>query len=191
MSAGDPARQQAERMRSVARNVRAQLAAELATLAARVGATMRMRAPKFRTTLANSVREKKESDLAWLVAPNTEYAVYREKGTRPGRGLPRFFDPAAADIVAWLEGRIGDSARKADPKWRPGRLGSKRRTAAELELRDRYEALSRYVYLHGTKATPFVAPTAEEFRQVVPNALVAAVRRGVSLAAGAGKAGAA
>jgi len=178
------AHQVARRRLGVAVAIRQELVAESKSLAEQVAAVMRREAPKFRSTTANSVRVDRESQLSFFIGPHTDYAKWRNAGRKPGKGLPRFFDPAAAAIVAWLQSRIGaiGSAGPSNPKWQTARKGSKRRTAAELELRDRYMAFSRHVRLHGLKADPFVARTAAQFRQAVPNALVAAVQRGIQRA---------
>jgi len=141
-------------------------------LAERIAASMRLASPKFRSLLANSVRFDEVSVFEWLIAPHTESAPWVEKGRPPGKGLPRFFDPAAAQIVAWLEAhpRGGGTFRRP-------RKGTKAAVRHELELRDRYMALSRYVRAHGIKASPFVADTAAQYRDIVPRDLAAAVQR--------------
>ena len=163
-------------------HVQAEVRGQMASIAQRIAATMRRRAPKFRTTLANSIRHEEQAAFDWLVRPHTDYADEVERGRKPGKHLPRFFDPASASIVAWLESRISNHARRLNPKFRPGKLGSARRTAAELELRDRYMALSWHVKHHGLKAHPYVKPTADEWRPLVAPELALAVHRGVKLA---------
>lgn len=145
---------------------------ELRTLAERIAASMRLASPKFRSLLANSVRFQEVSVFEWLIKPHADYAPWVEKGRKPGKGLPRFFDPAASAIVAWLEAhpRGGGTFRRP-------RKNSKARVRHELELRDRYQALSWYVRHHGVKAQPFVADTAAQYRDIVPQALNVAVQR--------------
>lgn len=150
-------------------------------LAERLAAEMRRRAPKgVRSTLANSVRVQRMGPYEFLVKPDVAYAVNVEKGRKPGKGLPRFFDPAAASAVAWLQGMLGAAARAANPKYRRGRLGSRRRTAEEQDLRDRYFMWSRSVKARGIKAQPFVKPTADALRAEVQAGLVAAVQAGLA-----------
>lgn len=173
------ARDISQRWRGAARLVMANQAEALAWLAPRVAVTMREEAPKFRTTLTNSIRATQEGPLSWMVRPNVAHAVWVHQGRKPGKGLPRFFDPAAGAAQAWLEGQLGASARAANPKWRKPRKGSARRTAYELELRDRYMAWSRHVKLHGIRPNPFVQRTAQQWKGLVPATLRAAVRRGL------------
>jgi hypothetical protein len=154
--------------------------AELRRLAAQIAADMRQRAPKHRSTLTNSIRAAEEAPTTWTVRPNVEYARWVEAGRKPGKGLPRFFDPAAAQIVAWLDARLEGARAAGNPKYRRGRLGSARRSAAELELRDRYMALSRAVRARGIKPAPFVAPTADAWRTQVPKRLQEAVQRALA-----------
>ena len=175
----------ARRLARVADRVRAELLRAVPLEAQRIAAAMRLNAPKgVRTTLANSIGAVQEdaSGLSWLVYSPLDYATWVSRGRKPGKGLPRFFDPASASIVAWLEGNPS-AAGPAGPvnlRQRRGRLGSRRRTAAELELRDRYMALSRAVKLHGLKANPYVALTAAQEGPRTRSALVDAVRRGAA-----------
>lgn len=167
----------AKRWRGAAAALNGELAQSLAWLAPRVTVTMREEAPKFRSTLTNSIEGRRENALSYFIAPSTAYAVYVHKGRRPGKGLPRFYDPASASLQAWLEETMARSARAQNPKWRKAKVGSKRRTAYEQELRDRYMALSRHVKAHGIKPNPFVTRTAEQWRSLAPATLRAAVRR--------------
>jgi hypothetical protein len=180
----------AVKLNAAGRNMASEVQGELRSLASRIAADMRQRAPKHRSTLANSVREQQEGPWAWTVRPNVDYAANVEKGRKPGKGLPRFFDTTAAQIVGWLDARLEGARLAANPKYRRGRVGSARRTAAELELRDRYMALSRHVKLYGIKPHPYVKPTADAWREPAAQALAAAVRRGVQQA-GLGQGGAA
>lgn len=176
----------AAHLRRVQQAVRAELQRALAELAQRTAARMRQEAPKALSTLANSVAATPDdpAGLAWLVRPAADYAAWVNRGRQPGRGLPRYFDPAAASAVAWLEARIGDTARALAPRWRPGRIGSATRTQAELALRDRYIAWSRHVRRHGIAPNPYLARTRDAMARPVADGLAAAVRRGLQAAAG-------
>ena len=177
------AHQVAQRYASAAVAIRQELGIELHGLAAEIAARMKVAAPKFRTTLTNSITADKRSELEWFVGPHVEYDLWVEKGRKPGKGLPPFFSPAAASAVAWLQGQLGATglAGPVNPAWRKLKVGSKRRNQAELELRDRYTAWSRSVKLRGIKPSPFVKPTADAFRALVPTRLMAAVQRGARL----------
>lgn len=129
--------------------------------------TMRQEAPKFLTTLTQSINVEKPTPMSRLIAPGTDYAQAVHEGTKPGKGLPRFFDPAAGDIVMWLESKVRGAAKRP-------RRNSKRFTAAELELRDRYEGLSLHVRRYGTKPNRFVERTVVEAASGVVAALKAA-----------------
>ena len=173
------AAQVAKRYRGTAAALRGELSTTLDWLAPRVAATMRQEAPKFVSTLTNSITVVREDALSRLVKPTVAYAYNVEKGRKPGKGLPRFYDPAAANAQKWLESKLNGALRAASPKYRPGKIGSKRRTAFEQELRDRYMAWSRHVKLKGIKPNPFVQRTADQWRQLAPAALRAALRRGL------------
>lgn len=141
--------------------------ADLAQLAAR---TMRDKAPKWRTQLANSIHVSTPAPNTWEIRPGVAYGLYREKGQPKGKGLPRFFDPAAKPIVDWL-------ASKAFAGLSRVRRGTARFSARELELRDRYMGLSRHVKFKGLKPQPFVQPTHEEMARLVPQRMAAAAQR--------------
>lgn len=142
-----------------------------------VARALRAKAPKFQSILTNSIHVEARGRFEAIVLPGVPYGLYREKGTRPGRGLPRFTDPAAGDIIRWLES-------KAFAGQRVPRRNSMKAVRRNLELRDRYQGLSWHVRHFGTKAEPFVEPTAREMAQPVAAALRAAAMRGVEKAGG-------
>lgn len=162
----------AARFRAMGPNARAAALREFSVWVQKVVRTMRSKAPKFQSELTNSVHAESRGELEALVAPGVSYSLARETGTRPG-GLPRFNDPAAAPILAWLQS-------KAFAGQRSPRRGSAAFTARELELRDRYQGLAWHVRRHGTQATPYVRPTAEEvagpFALAMAQAITGALR---------------
>ncbi len=169
----------AERLRRARAAVQAELAGELSLQAQRTEAAMKRNAPKYLSTLTNSIRAEKKSDTEWLVRPTVDYAKWVVHGRKPGKGLPRFFDPKSGAIVAWLEAKLQDARRAVQPRYRRAARGSARFTAEELELRDRYWMLSRAVKARGIKPNDFVKRTADQVKGTVPVALAAAVRRGL------------
>lgn len=177
MSVSTNAADVAARLRRADAAMRAALAGRLDELAHRAAADLRRAAPKFRSTLANSVLAKQEAELVWFVGPTVEYAAAVEGGRKPGKGLPYWGTPQAASAMAWLRSQASDAARMANPKWRAPRSGSARQVVEERALRARYIAWSRAVRRKGIKAQPFVAPVAEQYRAVAPQALAVAVQR--------------
>jgi hypothetical protein len=168
----------AVRLRAFARAIQPELRRERAGLAQLVAARMRLKAPKgARSTLVNSIRAEEVDADTHLVKPHAAHAYNVEKGRKPGKGLPRFFDPSAAGAVAWLAMHLRRGRIKANPKYRAARLGSRRRGQEEMELRDAYMAWSRAVKFRGIKAQPFVKPTADEMQAPVVQGLIAAVQR--------------
>lgn len=112
----------------------------------------RRAAPKAFSTLTQSIRVAKDAKFSRLIAPDVNYARYVEEGTKPGKMPPR------QALEPWLKFRAGISGR---------------------ELRNRSFLLARYIQRHGTKAHPFVAPTAEKMRGRVLALLREGVDRGV------------
>jgi hypothetical protein len=159
------------------------IADEVARLAQMAARRMRELAPKGHSSnLVNSIISRQVGAMAWEVRPSVAHAPYVEDGVKPGgKGLPRFFDPAAKSIVDWLQ-------RTAFPGKHKNRLGSKALQSAELELRDRYQGLAWHIRHKGVKAQPFVAPTAREMEPIVLRRLDLAVRRVLAARPDAGSA---
>lgn len=146
------------------------VAGELARLAQETARTMKRLAPKWRSTLTNSIAANKTGDMAWEIGAHVAYAPYVEDGIKPGgKGLPRFFDPAAKSIVDWLESKAYGGQRKP-------RMASRAMQSRETELRDRYEGLAWHIRHRGTRAQPFVKPAFDELRANAPERVAAAVR---------------
>ena len=143
---------------------------ELARLAQEAVNFMRMQAPKWRSTLTNSIRADKVSDHEWSIGPGVDYGRAVEEGRGPGKGLPRWGDPAAADIVAWLTTKVFAGRRRA-------KRTSMKAVNENLELRDRYQGLAWHVRHKGIKAHPFAAPTLDMMERAFPARLELAARR--------------
>lgn len=171
------------RMQRVPPDMERALTAELDALAQIAARYMRNAVPKWRSQLVNSVHVA-EGPAERRIGPATEYAEAVDQGVKPGgKGLPRFHDPAAADIIAWLKSKAfaGRSAQ---------RKGSMAAVRANLELRDRYEGLAWHIRHKGVKAQPYMEPT---LRFIEPKVLprLQAAAEGVMKAAGTGAGGAA
>lgn len=146
------------------------MADELARLAQETVNFMRRAAPKWRSTLTDSIRADKVSAYEWDIGPGVAYAPAVEEGRAPGKGLPRWNDPAAADIVAWLSTKVFAGRRRA-------RSTSMKAVHESLELRDRYQGLAWHVRHKGIKAHPFAAPTLNMMERTFPARLELAARR--------------
>lgn len=145
-------------MRAQGAGLEQALGAELAVLAQQAAVLMKNRAPKFESTLANSIRPEKTGEFEWSIGANVDYDRAVEDGRKPGKGLPRWSDPEAADIKAWLTSKA--FAGRSRSRSKSGALKERD------ELRDRYQGLSWHVRHFGTKAHPFVAPVAEQMRRI-------------------------
>jgi hypothetical protein len=166
----------ASRYEARSRGIIQAVLAELEVQAQLVARALRAKVAKFRSTTALSIHVEDTGDFEKTIAPGTAYAWYIEHGVKPGgKGLPRFFDPASADIVAWLQTKLRAGGRS------PAR-GSKAFQSAELALRNRYEGLAWHIRHYGVKAQPFIEPTAQELAAPV----AAALRAALLGAAGAG-----
>lgn len=146
---------------------------ELERVAQGAARAMRRLAPTWRSAsaLVQSIRVDRPSASEREIRPGVRYAEAVERGVRPGgKGLPRFFDPASADVVAWLRTRAFAGARTP-------RRGSRALQAMNLSLRDRYEGLAWHIRHKGTRAHPFVAPVAAQMEQEFPARIALACRR--------------
>lgn len=148
-----------------------EMVSELDVLAQIAARRMRDRAAKWRSFLADSVGVSSPEPMVREIRPGVAYAEAVEEGVKPGKkGLPRYFDPASKGIVDWLQAKAFAGAGRV-------RKDTKRFTARELELRDRYEGLAWSVRHKGIRAQPFVEPTAREMADLMPRRLDLAGRR--------------
>lgn len=179
MSGPVDTRSLAIRLQAMGPAVEREVASELDLMAQLMLRRMRQLAPKDLSTLTNSLGVASPEPLVREVGTTgVAHGWYQEHGVKPGgKGLPRFFDPAANDIKAWLERRafpgVVGGKRRAKP-----RVGTAAMQARGLELRDRYEGLAWHIRHHGVKARPFVRPAFEQMAGQVPVRIQAAVERG-------------
>jgi hypothetical protein len=153
---------------------------ELAVVAQLAVRSMRRLVAKSSSELVNSIKADKVDDSTWDIGPHTAYARYVEDGVKPGgKGLPRFFDPAAKSVVDWLQ-------RTAFKGQHKGGMATRALQSQETELRDRYEGLAWHVRHFGVKAQPFVEPTAREMEPVMLKRLDLAARRVLAARGGSG-----
>jgi hypothetical protein len=109
----------------------------LSRAAMEVAREAKLAAPKSFSTLENSIRSEKDGLLAYVVAPGVNYAAGVEYGTGPAAGEAAYF-PNPGALEPYVK-RSGGSA------W----------------------ALARYIFAHGTKPHPYMAPTAQKMRPSV------------------------
>ena len=143
---------------------------ELSKLAQEAVVFMKRQAPTWRSQLVNTMRADKVSADEWHIGHGADYGQAVEEGRAPGKGLPRWNDPAAADIVAWLSTKVFAGRRRA-------RRTSMKAVHENLELRDRYQGLAWHVRHKGIKAHPFAAPTLAMMERAFPARLELAARR--------------
>lgn len=172
----------AARYAARAQRVEQATADALSVWAQKVARTARDKAPKFRSELTNSIHVEDVSQGVKKVVAGSAHAWNVEHGVKAGgKGLPRYFDPESADMVAWLERNPSKAAGPARPL-RKARRGSRAFQKAELSLRDRYEGMALHIRRFGVQAQPFMGPTAREMAgpvaQGLRDAVVAALTDG-------------
>lgn len=131
---------------------------------------MQREAPKARSTLATSIQVQTPEPMQRVISPGVDYAGWVHGGRAPGKGLPRFFDPAAKPMQDWLEQHMGGKPQ-----------GKRARASHELELRDRYQAMSWHMRIFGIKANPFAQRAFDQRVSETTAALKEAAIRGLRL----------
>ena len=121
-----------------------------------VAREMKRAAPKAFSTLTNSIRMDRDSALVRWIGSGLNYALMVERGTGPAGGQAAYF-PNPQRLAPWLRQHAGLQVGST-------RAGTTARRTLEAVLRDRTWALARHIATFGTKAQPFVAPTAEKMQ---------------------------
>lgn len=138
------ANQVAERMTARGQAVERAVSAALDSEAQLMARAMQREAPKGFSTLANSIHVETPSQFQRVIAPGVDYAIFVHQGRKPGKGLPRYMDPAAKPLQDWLESHLGGGPRR-----------KRERQSHELALRDIYMGWSWKVKHYGIQANPF------------------------------------
>lgn len=134
---------------------------------------MQREAPKFQSTLVNSISVDSPTPMERVIAPGVDYATWVHTGRKPGKGLPAYFDPAAKPMQDWIEQIAGGGPRKRE------------RQSHEQALRDIYEGMSWHIRAYGIKANPFAQRAFDARVNNVASALRVAVARGLQAGGGA------
>jgi hypothetical protein len=128
-------------------------------------------APKLFSTLTNSILASQVGPLHWRVQPGVNYARDVEEGTGPAAGRSRYYPNPEA-----LQQYIMLSPKMRGHKW--AKPGSRARGEQELNIWFRARALAWYIYAHGTKPQPYMAPAVEAKRSRVIDLVREAAARG-------------
>lgn len=123
-------------------------------------------------TLRNSIHVEHPGLLRYVVATATNYAKAVEEGTGPAVGNKRYY-PNPDSLQQYLM----QSPKMRGHKW--ARKDSAKRGGQELDIWFRSRALAWYIYNHGTKPQPFMAPAAAEKEDRVRQLVRASVMDGV------------
>lgn len=120
----------------------------------------RDKAPKAFSTLTNSIRAQRLSDLHYFVAPGMNYAPWVEGGRMPMRKMP-----PKGSLVAWIKLKLGVSEKQA----------------GRLEF-----VIARAIQRQGIQPQPFMQPTYEAKRERVVQLASTAMRQAVAQINGGG-----
>lgn len=109
---------------------------------------------------AAGIHAVEEGELAFRVTPGSKVAVFRELGTGPAAGKPRYYPNPDA-----LKDYLITAPRYRRHDW--ARAGSGKRGEQELSLWFRSRAWAWHIYNRGTKPQPFMRPAFEETKPAI------------------------
>ncbi|MBU0592430.1 MAG: hypothetical protein KKH74_01705 [Gammaproteobacteria bacterium] len=144
--------------------------------AGEVAREAKIAAPGDLSALKDSIRSIKDGHLAYVVAPGVQYGAAVEYGTGPAAGKASYFPNRLA-----LLDYINTPSRRG---FKLAKKGSGKRQGQVDELQARSWALARYIFAHGTKPHPYMAPTAEKMRPRVEALVKEGVEAGIREAFG-------
>ncbi|MDD2664370.1 MAG: HK97 gp10 family phage protein [Dechloromonas sp.] len=147
--------------------------------AAEIAGEAKRKAPKSLSNLANSVIFGKIGPLTYEVRPGVDYALWVESGSGPAAGHAKYY-PNPDNLLAYL--MTSPRARGFD-RWSRSERG---RLEQEMVIARRAQAFAWWIYQHGTRPQPFMAPAAQEKRSACEDFVRAAVDRGIAEVFGAG-----
>ncbi|MBI5920267.1 MAG: hypothetical protein HY847_01310 [Betaproteobacteria bacterium] len=120
----------------------------------------RDKAPKLFSALTNTLHTEQIEPGHYRVSTAVKYARAVEEGTGPAAGKASYYP----DVVA-LQQYLTVSPKLRGFKW--ARKGSKPRAAQNNSISRRAKAWAWFIYLHGTKAQPYMRPAYEEGEPIV------------------------
>lgn len=129
-------------------------------------------APILETVLRNSINIKQNSALEWVVHPAAQYAAAVELGTGPAAGRAKYY-PNRDNLLQYL---MTNPKARGFSRWKRSERG---RLEQEMIVKQRAQAFAWWIYQHGTKAQPFMAPAAEAKRDRCTELVRAAVSKGL------------
>lgn len=152
--------------------MKTQVGAAVQRGAGEIASEAKRRAPKSLSNLVNSIIAAPAGDLAWMVRAGSAHAAPTEYGSGPAAGQPKYY-PNPDNLLQYLmtspKARGFDRFKRSDR----GRLEQ------EMGLVRRAQAFAWWIYQHGTKAQPFMAPAAEAKRDRCTELVRAAVSKGL------------
>lgn len=130
------------------------------------------RAPKSLSNLVNSIAAAPAGELAWVARAGSAHAVMVEQGTGPAAGKKKYY-PNPDNLLQYL---MTTPKARGFGRWKRSDRG---RLEQEMGMVRRAQAFAWWIYQHGTKAQPFMAPAAEAKRDRCTELVRAAVSKGL------------
>lgn len=153
--------------------------AALARGAGEIAAEAKRRAPKSLSQLVGSISSGKVDRLTYEARAGSLHAAYVEHGTGPAAGLPKYY-PNPDNLLMYL---MTTPAARGFERFKRSDRG---RLEQEMILVRRAQAFAWWIYQHGTKAQPYMAPAVEVKRGACEVYVRQAVDRGINEVFGAG-----
>ena len=135
----------------------------------------RERAPKSLSNLWNSILAAPAGPLRHEVRAGVMHAAYVEHGTGPAVGKKKYY-PNPDNLFQYLMTNVRARGFK---RWSRSAKPGKDRGSQELDVWFRSRAFAWWIYQHGTKPQPFMAPAAEAKRDACTAFVRAAVDAGL------------
>lgn len=132
----------------------------------------KIRAPKSLSNLVNSIIAAPAGELAWVARAGSAHAVAVEQGTGPAAGKDKYY-PNPDSLLQYL---MTTPKARGFGRWKRSDRG---RLEQEMGMVRRAQAFAWWIYQHGTKAQPFMAPAAEAKRDRCTELVRASVSKGL------------
>ncbi|HRH13174.1 MAG TPA: hypothetical protein PK225_02360 [Azonexus sp.] len=152
--------------------MRAHVGGALQIGASEIAEEARRLVPKSIENLLHSIMTEPSGEMAWMAKAGTLHAAAVEYGTGPAAGRPKYY-PNPDNLLQYLMATPKARRFKSFKRSERGRLEQ------EMGVVRRAQAFAWWIYQHGTKAQPYMAPAAEAKRDRCVELVRASVQAGI------------
>lgn len=152
--------------------MRAQVGSALQLGANEIAEEAKKLAPKSLSNLVNSITAAPSGELAWMARAGVGHAAAVEYGSGPAAGRPKYY-PNADNLVQYI---MTSPRARGFARFKRSERG---RLEQEMGVVRKAQAFAWWIYQHGTKAQPYMAPAAEAKRDRCVELVRASVQAGI------------